>query len=60
MTPILPLADLPNTAGYHFVGVTHAGDLVDCVVVRDERTGLHRVDGEANYEDLKGWMRADT
>jgi hypothetical protein len=49
-----PLALLPNTVGYRFVGVRHDGTLAECYVQRDPRTRCHFVAGDAKYHDLKG------
>lgn len=55
---VRPLAWLPNTAGYRFVGVKNDGKTVKCRVVRDADTGQHSVKGvdeDVNYADLRGW-----
>ena len=51
-----PLADLPNAAGFMFVGILKDGSRVDCYVVKDASTGLHRVAG-ATFSDLRGWVK---
>lgn len=51
-----PLADLPNTPGFMFVGVLKDDTRVDCQIVKDVATNLHRVDG-APFADLRGWVK---
>lgn len=50
------LADIPNLAGYRFVGVKRDGTHAQCHVVRDAATGLHSIAGEALHADLIGWL----
>jgi hypothetical protein len=51
-----PLADLPNAAGFAFVGILKDGTRVDCHVIKDPSTSLHRVAG-APFSDLRGWVK---
>lgn len=53
-----PLADLPNTEGYRFIGVRWDLSHVPCVVRRRE-DGMHVVHGE-DFEALLGWMEYAT
>ena len=50
----LPLAWIPNTTGFRFVGIRRDRSRVECVVTRDVTTGLHSVEG---FADLIGWER---
>jgi hypothetical protein len=50
-----PLRDLPNRAGYLFVGVTRDGSSVDCHIEFDAVEGIHRVGGGARFDDLIAW-----
>ncbi len=47
--------DLPNKAGFAFVGVRKDGSLAQCVVKLNIETHRYIVTGEARYEDLIGW-----
>lgn len=49
-----PLAHLPNREGFAFTGTLRDGTCVDCHVVKDAETGLHKVAGAA-FVDLIGW-----
>ncbi len=54
------LADIPNDPGFRFRGVTHTGDVIECIVVKVKETGLHdcRAIGEnvSSFKLLKGWL----
>lgn len=52
---VQPLAWLPNTAGYRFIGVTTSGERVPCVIRRNLDTGMHYVEG-CDWYDLTGWI----
>lgn len=49
------LRDIPNRAGYIFIGITKDGTQHQCEVYKDDK-GLHRVKG-AKFTDLAGWER---
>lgn len=38
-----PLKDIPNTHGYIFTGVTKDNKQIECIVEREEKTGLHYI-----------------
>lgn len=48
------LSLLPNTRGFRFVGLTHAGVEVDCVVSKHP-DGSHFVASCVAYGELRGW-----
>ena len=53
--------DLPNIAGYEFIGIIQVISRkmeVDCYVVRD-KSGCMYVDGGAKYCDLIGWKEKE-
>ena len=50
----MPLAWLPNIAGFQFVGFLHNGQPVKCHIEKQEN-GLHKIAGGANYSELKAW-----
>ncbi len=49
------LGELPNRAGFKFIGVRHDCTLVNCFVFYDPERCIHRIGGEACYDDLMGW-----
>ena len=55
------LGDLPNQAGFRFVGVCKDGAELDCEVRRDAE-GLHRACSRGTWEPvysrLKAWRKA--
>ncbi|HEY0200320.1 MAG TPA: hypothetical protein VGC24_01360 [Burkholderiaceae bacterium] len=51
-----PLALIPNTQGYRFIGMRKDGTEVSCVVRRGD-DGMHRVEGEA-FTNLRAWRPA--
>lgn len=53
---MMPLAWLPNVAGFTFVGVLHTGDRVRCSVTVGPDF-LHRVK-EYPLSALRGWFRS--
>lgn len=52
---IRPLRDLPNEAGFKFVGVAKNFERFECSVKVAPDTGLHSVQG-ADYSELLGWV----
>jgi len=54
----MPLAWLPNQAGFKFKGILKTGHVQVCVVQRNKYTGLHYVRG-VRYELLTGWRYID-
>lgn len=60
-TTFRELGDLPNQAGFGFVGVCEDGTELECEVVRDAE-GLHRAcdraTGEPVFSRLKAWRKA--
>lgn len=54
------LQNLPNVHGFRFRGVTHDGDLIDCMVVQGD-DDIHRIvtypEQEAAYNLIRGWMQ---
>ncbi len=55
---VLRLEDLPNAAGFHFVGVTKDGKKVPCVVELGQDR-CYKVAGAA-WSDLAGWCRRES
>lgn len=53
---VRPLAWLPNTHGFRFIGILKNGERVRCRVVKGE-DGCYRVEG-AQFADLTGWRDA--
>lgn len=52
------MRDLPNQEGFQFVGVTHDGDLMECVVTKPDNI-CHSVEneyGEPCFMKLAGWV----
>jgi hypothetical protein len=53
---LIPMAQLPNTAGYEFTGIDKSGGEHDCAV-QIGCDGLHHVNCKmAHYEELIGWI----
>lgn len=50
----MPLGDLPNQDGYEFIGVRKDGTHCNCVI-RQGDDGLHYIEGEVTYWELRGW-----
>jgi len=51
------LATLPNVDGFAFIGIRHDNSRADCVVIKNPMSGMHYIGGDAQYNDLKGWIR---
>ena len=45
---------LPNTRGFRFIGLTHAGVEVACVVSKAQ-DGTHFVSSAVTYAELRSW-----
>jgi len=50
-----PLAWLPNSHGFKFIGMLKNGRRIACEVVRDSATQMHSVAG-AEWSELAGWV----
>lgn len=55
---VLRMEDLPNAAGFSFVGVTKEGEKVPCVVELGQDR-CYKVSGAA-WCDLAGWCRRES
>jgi hypothetical protein len=57
------LKDIPNQKGYILIGITKDGKQIECIVERDEKTGLHYIvekqTGMRCYDKLAGWQKAN-
>ena len=51
------LADLPNTAGFEFVGIDHDGNKLECVVKLNPVGcyGAYSKSGDPCFMSLSGW-----
>lgn len=38
-----PLKDIPNKQGYTLTGITKDHEQIECIIERDEKTGLHYI-----------------
>lgn len=56
-----PLKDIPNQQGYILTGITKDNRQLECIVQRDEKTGLHyiveKATGARCYDKLAGWLK---
>lgn len=56
----LAVSMIPNAVGFKFIGITHAGEQIECVVELDG-AWCHRVievaTGERCFGRLRGWVR---
>jgi hypothetical protein len=48
-------SDLPNIAGFRFIGISYDNKSGICEVYKKKDTGLHAVRGVFGYSDLVGW-----
>jgi hypothetical protein len=55
MTKIKELSQLPNKIGFEFIGIGKDNQKYDCNVYYDNVKNIHRIGGQANYNQLKGW-----
>ncbi len=53
------LRDIPNQDGYEFVGVTHDGDEIKCIVKKNPIGchGAYDLDGNPVFIQLKYWVK---
>ena len=52
----MPLSEIPNQAGFRFVGITHEGLEIECQVIKKD--GWHTAvdsDQVSVWHRLKGW-----
>jgi hypothetical protein len=51
------LKDLPNTEGFKFIGITDDGEVMDCVVVHNNKfcASVENAYGEPCFFKLAGW-----
>ena len=52
------LRDIPNQHGFQFIGITHQGNEIDCVVKRNNGSLIHMAYDMFNvpvFKSLKGW-----
>jgi len=54
MSRYKPLGLLPNTRGYRFIGLTHDGKEVACMVAK-ALDGTHYVSSSVGYSELRSW-----
>lgn len=50
----LSLSDIPNQAGYEFIGIRRDGTAVPCTVICDDTTHLHSIK-QVTITELRGW-----
>ena len=56
-----PLKDIPNQEGYTLTGIAKDNQKLECIVERDEKTGLHYIvekqTGARCFDKLAGWLK---
>lgn len=52
------LSDLPNTAGFEFIGVKKSGERIDCIVALNPVGchGVYDLQGSPVWFQLTGWL----
>lgn len=53
--PLRTVDSIPNKEGFEFIGVDKDYVRFECVVAKDEMTGLHRVEGMP-FNKMEYWL----